>query len=37
MELMASMNRVFDVEGRQALLACRTAADMYTVVVQRLG
>ncbi len=37
MELMASMNRVFDDEGRQALLACRTAADMHTVVVKRLG
>ena len=37
MELMAAMRGVFDEEGRQALLGCRTPAEMLSVVTRRLG
>ena len=37
MELMAAMRGVFDEEGRQALLGCRTPAEMLSVVIRRLG
>ena len=37
MELMAAMRGVFDEEGRKALLACKTAPEMMSVITRRLG
>lgn len=37
MEFMASMNGVFNEEGRQALLACTTPEAMHAAIVKRLA